>query len=288
MKTNIKYVFFGSPEFAKIIIEKLIAAGYTPAAVVCNPDEPVGRKKIITPPPIKQSITNNNWLIKIFQPHKLSGIKDKLAEIKADFFIVAAYAKIIPKDIIELPKLKTIGIHPSLLPKYRGASPIQSAILNGEKQTGVTIFMIDEKVDHGPMLTEVECAIEDNENHLALEKKLAEFGAAELIKILPEFIAGKIEPIIQDESAATYTEKFSTEDGRVNLKNDSAEIIMKKVRALNPDPGVFAFVESNGKNIRLKILETEIRNGKLEIIKVQPEGKKPMGYREFLAGNKIA
>src|SRR3989344_5918744 len=138
-----KFVFFGSPEFAAIVLEKLIKAGFMPAAVVCAPDAPAGRKKIPTPPPAKVRIMNYEERIKnkiqILQPETLSIIHDSLFVIQPDFFIVAAYAKIIPKEILDIPRLGTIGVHPSLLPKYRGASPIQSAILNDEAETGTTL-----------------------------------------------------------------------------------------------------------------------------------------------------
>src|SRR3989338_5278870 len=151
-----KYAFFGTPEFAAIILEKLIKAGMPPALVVCNPDRPKGRKRVITPPPLKARIMNQESgirdRIKIIQPEKLE-IRNWELEIEKlggiDFAIVAACAKIIPKNIIDTLPAKFLGVHPSLLPKYRGAPPIQSAILNGERKTGATLFLLDEKVDHG-------------------------------------------------------------------------------------------------------------------------------------------
>ncbi|MDP2598520.1 MAG: methionyl-tRNA formyltransferase, partial [Candidatus Liptonbacteria bacterium] len=158
---NSKYVFFGTPEFAAIVLDKLISAGFPPSAVVCNPDRPVGRKKIITPPATKSQIMvrGSRFMdeIKILQPEKLdSGFEHQISNIKPEFGIVAAYAKIIPKNIIELFPKGVIGVHPSLLPKYRGASPIQSAILDGEKEAGVTLYLLDEKMDHGPILEQRE------------------------------------------------------------------------------------------------------------------------------------
>lgn len=285
-----KYVFFGSPDFAAIILEKLAKSGYIPSAVVCNPDEPFGRKKIITSPAVKQLITHNHWPTEIFQPQttkELLAIRHKLLAVNADIFLVAAYAKIIPKEIIELPKLKTIGLHPSLLPKYRGSSPIQSAILNGEKQTGVSIFLIDEKVDHGPILTEEKLDIDDK-NYENLEKILAESGANLFVKIINDYLNNKIKPRIQNENEATYTKKFTTEDGKIDLNKESPLDIVKKIRALNPDPGTFTNLETNKKTIRLKILEADLdKGGSLNITKVQPEGKNPMTYKEFLNGYKI-
>ncbi|MBI2594734.1 MAG: methionyl-tRNA formyltransferase, partial [Candidatus Colwellbacteria bacterium] len=140
IKTSTRYVFFGTPRFAAIILEKLINTGIPPVALVCNPDKPVGRKQVITPPPTKTCILKQESRIKnkiqIFQPEELGMIRDSLFTLQPDVFIVAAYAKILPKKILEIPRLGTIGVHPSLLPKYRGPSPIQSAILAGEEETG--------------------------------------------------------------------------------------------------------------------------------------------------------
>src|SRR6266481_8138985 len=148
-----KYVFFGTPEFAAIVLDELIAAGFLPDAIICNPDRPAGRKKVITPPPVKKLIAERGLesQTKILQPEKPTPELFKEFD-DIDFFVVAAYAKIIPQSILDIPRLGAIGVHPSLLPKYRGSSPIQSAILAGEMETGVTLYMLDHKMDHGPML----------------------------------------------------------------------------------------------------------------------------------------
>lgn len=281
---NQKFIFFGSPEFAAVVLDKLIKAGYMPAALVCNPDGTVGRKKILTSPLTKQLVVKNNWPIKIFQPAKLREIIDELKQINADFFVVAAYAKIIPKEIFEIPRLKTIGVHPSLLPKYRGPSPIQGAILNGEKESGVTIFLIDEKIDHGPILADSKLRITNSDNYISLSRNLAEAGADLLIEILPKYANGEIKPEIQDENEATYTKKFTKEDSKIDLKNDSPQLIYNKVRAFNPEPGVFAVIETNNKKITLKLLDAEFNGSNLNLLRVQPEGKRQMTYKEFLNG----
>ncbi|MFA5084446.1 MAG: methionyl-tRNA formyltransferase [Candidatus Paceibacterota bacterium] len=264
-----EYIFFGTPDFAAIILEKLIKAGMPPVAVVCNPDRPVGRKKIITPPPSKVLAEKHG--IKTYQPEKL-GIDDlwsKIAEM--DFAVVAAYAKIIPKEILEIPRLGTIGVHPSLLPKYRGSSPIQSVILNGESETGVTLFLADEKVDHGKIVASIKYKVSNDETYETLVKKLAELGGDLLVETLPKFLKGEINPLPQDESQATYTKKFINEDGYVDLEKDKPEIIERKIRALNPEPGVWTMIN----NKRTKLLEAKLIDGKLKITKIQIEGKKP-------------
>src|SRR3990167_7085225 len=168
------YIFFGTPTFAAAILRTLLDAGFTPLAVVCNPDRPAGRKKTLTPPAVKTLISGGGKDISILQPEKLgSDFEEELKRLKADFYVVSSYAKIIPRRVLLLPRLGTIGVHPSLLPKYRGSSPIQSAILAGEKNTGVSLFLLDEKVDHGPVIAKGECAIEDSDNYSTLLVKLA-------------------------------------------------------------------------------------------------------------------
>ena len=268
-----KCAFFGTPDFAAVILEKLIESGFLPALVVCNPDRPVGRKKIITPPPVKSLIMEHKtWNINILQPEKLD--KDFMLQVSSfmpDVFIVAAYAKIIPKEILELPLFGTIGVHPSLLPEYRGSSPIQSVILNGETKTGVTLFLADEKVDHGKILSDIRYRISNGETYETLMKKLAELGGDLLVETLPKFLRGEITSLPQDESRATYTKKFKTEDGYVDLEKDKPEIIERKIRALNPEPGVWTMMN----NKRTKLLEAELVDGKLKLTKIQVEGKKP-------------
>ena len=279
-----RYIFFGTPEFAAIILKKLIEAGFIPEAVVCNPDKPVGRKKIITPPPVKQLIANRKAQSAIFQPENLSDVKSQLSKVNCQIFIVAAYAQIIPKEILEIPRLGTIGVHPSLLPKYRGPTPIQTAILNGEEKTGVTLFLMDEKMDHGPIISNEKLVMSNEETTKTLTNKLAELGAELLIDFLRKHENAqkdeKIKGVPQDESQVTYTKKFSTEDAYLEPLNlekaqqEGGEIaiqIDRKIRALNPEPGTWTI--KNGK--RVKILEAKLINGKLKITKIQIEGKKP-------------
>ncbi len=277
-----KYAFFGSPEFAKIVLEELITGGFPPALVVCNPDKPMGRKKIITPPPTKVLAKENE--ISVAQPENKESIINYLSR-GFDFFVVAAYSKILPKNVIELPRLGVIGVHPSLLPKYRGATPIQSAILAGETETGTSLFMIDEKVDNGPILAQQSLqltkptpgvgsptdSVGANDNYEKLMQKLAHLSGKLLVEALPKFIDGKSRPKEQDHDAATFTKKFTTEDGFVDLLKDDPTIIERKVRALNPEPGVWTTKD----NRRMKILEAELKDGKLVLKKIQFEGGLP-------------
>lgn len=268
------YVFFGTPEFAAVILEKLIKADLKPAAVVCNPDKPVGRKKIITPPPTK--VTAEKYGVPVWQPVTLKIENwrleiDKLGGI--DFCVVAAYSKIIPEAILDTMPAKFVGVHPSLLPKYRGATPIQSVILNGEKETGVTLFLMDEQIDHGPILAQrkLEFSI-SNFQFSNLHDKLAELAGDLLIEFLPKFSKGEYTLRPQNDKEATYAKKITTDDAYVDLEKDNPVLIERKVRALNPEPGVWTFQD----NKRMKILEAELINGKLKLKKVQFEGKRPI------------
>ncbi len=282
-----RYVFFGTPRFAAIVLKELVGAGMPPAALVCNPDRPVGRKKIVTPPPTKQVATvadaANAGPIAVFQPEKLNdeGFLADLRSLAPDFFVVAAYAKIIPRTVLDIPRLGTLGTHPSLLPKYRGASPIQSVLLAGESMTGTTIYAMDEKMDHGPIFGQRTLAIAADETYPSLEGKLAHLSANLLIEIMPQFHAGKTAPQVQDEAAATFTKKFTADDGFVaedDLRNaegkDAAQahVLLNKIRALNPEPGCWTL--HNGK--RVKLLEATLgANGLLKLLVVQEEGQKP-------------
>lgn len=261
-----RYIFFGGQEslFAKIILEELIKADMRPIATIRDARAPLDL--------------------------------EYLRSLNADFFLVAAFGKILKKELLEIPPKGTLGIHPSLLPKYRGASPIQSVILNDEKETGTAIFQIDEKVDHGPVLSEKRIAISEKDTYKTLEEKLAYLSAELFIKTVPDWLAGNLQPMIQDESKATLTKKFTAEDAQIDIglirpirpiDTLNPKEIWLKIRALNPEPGVFMMLPlNNGKNLRLKLLEATCENDKLDLIKVQPEGKRAMAYKEFLNGYK--
>lgn len=281
-----KYIFFGTPRFAKIVLEGLIDAGISPIALVCNPDRPVGRKKTITPPPTKILTIEKSADIDIMQPEKIDEVfMKRLEALEPDFFVVAAYAKILPKAILDIPRLGTLGVHPSLLPKYRGASPIQSAILSGEAETGVTIYLIDEKMDHGPIFIQETLAIPggvpaSDLPYTDLEEHLATLGSKLLVRTIPGFLEEKIKPRIQDESQATFTKKFKTEDGFVeaaNLRDASAgnekkaREILRKINALNPEPGVWTM--QDGK--RIKLLKAKQDGNRLVLLETQKEGERP-------------
>ncbi len=275
------YVFFGTPKFSAIILERLINAGLSPSLVITNPDRPVGRKGVVTPPPVK--VLAERYGIPIVQPESLADYR--LPTANGQFAVLASYGKIIPKEIIAAFPQGIVVVHPSLLPRYRGATPIQSAILEGEAETGTTLILMDEKVDHGPILASDRLQATRNETYETLHDKLAELSADLLIEIIPKFLKGEIKPAPQNESLATYTKKFSTEDAFVPeaelLKaekegGDIATAIDRKVRALNPEPGTWTIRQAQGKPQRVKLLEAEIVEGKLKLKKIQKEGGRPV------------
>ena len=252
-----KYIFFGGQEsrFAQIVLDELTKAGTAPILAVRDAKAPLDL--------------------------------DHLRALNADFFLVAAFGKILKKELLEIPPKGTIGIHPSLLPRYRGASPIQSVILNDEKETGTAIFLIDEKVDHGAVLGMEKLTIEPGDTYSALAEKLALVSAKLFIEKVTEWLDGSLNPKIQDESKATFTKKFITQDAEVDLKKDGARAIYLKILALNPEPGVFTVMKmKNGKAMRVKLLEAGYENDTLVLKKIQPEGKRIMEYKDFLNGYK--
>lgn len=299
---KLNFAFFGVSELSVKVLDILIKNGYTPDLVITVPDKPQGRKMIMTPPPVKVFAQKQN--LKIIQPEKLTPELFKKADLPGlpsqglgatrqdsfsfDLFIVASYGKIIPKSILDIPKFGTLNVHPSLLPKFRGSSPIQSFILSGEEKTGVTIMLMDEEVDHGSILSisNIKSKI-SNLNAKQLEEKLAELGGQMLVEVIPKWVNGEIKPTEQNHSQATFTKKISKEDGLVDLEKDNPETIYRKFLAFQPWPGIYYFTEKNGKKLRIIITDMELSGtGEMKIKKVKPEGKKEIDYGEFLKNNK--
>ena len=273
------YVFFGTPRFAEIILGHLIEASMPPVLVVTNPDRPAGRKQILTPPPVKALADKHG--IPVLQLESFANFRSQISNFKFDFAVLASYGKIIPQEVIDLFPRGIIVVHPSLLPKYRGATPIQSTLLSGDERTGTSLILMDEKVDHGPILASRELEFQiSNFKFQILHDELAKLSAELLIETLPKFVNGEIKPVPQDESLATYTRKFTPEDAFVDHGDlekaeqeggETAVLIDRKIRALNPEPGVWTI--EDGK--RMKLLEGEIRDGTLKLKKIQREGGNP-------------
>jgi len=277
-----KYVYFGSPRISAIVLKKLIDGGMPPAALVANPDRPAGRKKIITPPATKELVREAHPSIPILQPETLDdAFVQEISALDPDFFVVAMYNKIIPDRILKIAKRGTLGVHPSLLPKHRGPSPMQTAILEGDAETGVTIYLMDAKMDHGPILAEAKCPLDSlTTQNPELEDRLCALAGDLLLETIPKFIADAIPPRIQDESQATFTKKFVTEDAFIDPDDLAraergdlalAKTIVRKMNAFTPEPG--AWTRKDG--TRVKLLAGEIKNGALSLTLIQNEGEKP-------------
>lgn len=277
-KQPVKFAFFGTPQFAVGVLDELEKHDIVPSLVVTAPDKPRGRKLVVTPPEVKVWAQKRN--IPVLQPEKLDQTFD-FRLLTFDLFLVVAYGKIIPKSTLAIPRLGALNVHPSLLPRLRGASPIQSAIL-GEDKTGVTIMLLDEEMDHGPILAQTEYACESwPPKASVLEKDLSKLGGEMLAETLPKYAAGEITPIPQDDSWATYTKKIQKEDGLLDLSDDPRKNF-RKIQAFDVWPRAHFFYEKNGKKIRVIITDAKLKGGALLIIKVLPEGKKEMPYDEFL------
>jgi len=295
MKTKkLNFVFWGTPDVASETLEILKENGYVPSLIITALDKPQGRKMILTPSPVKTWAIKNN--IPYLQPEKLDtkeirnvlgtlGRSDGDGQRKfsaenfrgeqniPDFFCVVAYGKIIPENIINMPKFGSINIHYSLLPKYRGASPVESAILNGDKETGITLQKMEYKMDTGPIIIQEKVKIGSEEKASELRKRLTKIGGELLVKTLPEFINGKIKPTPQDGSKASVCKKIKKEDGLIDLNDDPIKNY-NKFRAYATWPRTFFF--ENGK--RIIITDAILENGQFKILKIIPESGKETSY----------
>ena len=301
-----KIVFMGTPDFAVGALEALVEAGHEVVAVVTQPDKPKGRGKEMQQTPVKTCAIKHN--IEVFQPVKIKTPEavEVLKQYGADLFVVAAFGQILSKEILDMPKFGCVNIHASLLPKYRGAAPIQWAILDGEKETGVTIMQMNEGLDTGDMLAKVTVPIEDTDTGESLFDKLAEAGAKLLIETIPQIEAGTIKPEVQDDSLSTYAKMIKKEMGLIDWKKE-AVVLERLVRGMNSWPSAYTYL--NGKTLKIweasveastktealgSVVEVtknaiKVQTGKdlLVLKQIQLEGKKRMDVAAFLLGYKI-
>jgi methionyl-tRNA formyltransferase len=277
IKNNLKFIFFGTPEVASKTLEDLKQAGYFPSLIVTSIDKPQGRKMIMTPPPVKTWALQNN--IPFLQPEKIDEeLIDKIQKLNFDFSIVVAYGKMLPEKLISTPKHGTLNIHYSLLPKYRGASPVESALLNGDSITGVSIQKMAYKLDSGPIIASREVEIYPEEKKEELRDRLIGIGSKLLIDVLPDYLENKLNITPQNENEATFCHKIRKEDGEIKTDGNDLENY-NKYRAYFGWPGIFFFKEINGNKTRFKITKARYENDKFIIEKVIPEGKKEIAYK---------
>lgn len=252
-RRDLKVIFMGTPEFAGTNLKALIDAGYNIVLVLCQPDKPVGRKHILTAPPVKVIAQENG--IEVYQPDTLKTDEtlSRVQSYDADLIVTAAYGKILPKAILDLPKYGCINCHGSLLPARRGSAPVQRAILEGDKVTGITFMKMDVGMDTGDIIDKIEVEIDPNEHTESLMNKLAEASAAKLPEIIDKWVAGELTTTKQDDSLATACPPIRPEEGEFTWDQD-ATAIHNRVRALSAWPGAFVMKDDN----KLKILDSVV------------------------------
>lgn len=284
-----KLVFFGGSEFSVLVLDELKTQNILPDLIITTPDKPKGRKLVLTPTPVKIWAQKNN--VEVLDPVSLKKNNEELIlKLKLknyDLFLVASYGKIIPQEILDIPKRGTLNVHPSLLPKLRGASPIKSAILS-ENETGVSIMLLDAEMDHGPILAKEKIISWENNNppyEKDLQEILGKKGGQMLAKILPDWLNNKLEAKEQNHEQATLCGKIEKEDGQINLE-ESPEKNLRKIRAYHQWPVTFYFTKRNGKKIRVNIKSAHIEEEKIILERVIPEGKKEMPFTDFMRGQK--
>ena len=305
-----KIVFMGTPDFAAGALKAIVEAGHEVTLAVTQPDKPKGRSKELMPPPVKEYAMEMG--IPVFQPARIRTPEavEELKRYEADVYVVAAFGQILTKEILDYPKYGCLNIHASLLPKYRGASPIAWAILNGDEKTGVTIMQMDEGIDTGDMLLQKEIPITADETTDSLFDKLMELGGEAILEVLSFLGTDKLVPVKQNSEEATHVGKFEKNFGEI-IWSESALVIERKVRGLNSWPSAYTFFRGK----RLKVWEAKVtgqdmtgceavsvgeicavtkeavyvQTGRdiLKITEVQLEGKKKMSVKEFLLGYQI-
>lgn len=283
MIKDYKIIFCGNGEFGAEVLKQLqiFKYPYPISLVITSADRKIGQRQKIQQNPVKIAANKTDFPIKQFKDqNELSQI---LSEKKPDLVVIADFGSIIKPQDLMIPKFGFLNIHPSYLPKYRGPAPIQTTILTGDIETGITIFKIDEKIDHGPILIQEKYNIEKTATTPILSKNLAIIGVLILKECLPQYLKGKLKPIYQNHAQATFTRKIQKFEGQIDWLK-SAEAIDRQVRALNPWPGTFTYFQGK----RLIIHEGKIIDNQYIPTKVQLEGKKPISWEEFLNGQRIS
>lgn len=280
------FIFFGTPRIAVTILNVLETQGLTPSLVVTQSDKRAGRGNTLVAPEVKEWALARN--IEVFQPEKIDAeaidfLKTHAKTTDVTCFVVAAYGVILPQSLLDIPPHGTLNVHPSLLPRLRGPSPIQSAIRTGEKEVGVSIMLLDEKMDHGPLIAQKKVV-----PHMwpmgakDLEDLLAKEGAELLATLLPEWIKNTIDARPQQHDLATYCSLLKKEDGLIDILKGDAHENERIVKAYEEWPIAYTFFERNGTRVRVQILTAEVHDGVFTPLLVKPEGKNSMPYSDFV------
>jgi methionyl-tRNA formyltransferase len=286
------FAFFGTPSFATTVLDALERHGLIPTLIVTAPDKPAGRGMELAASPVKRWAMERG--IDVLTPATLRDetFLSGLQNTEWDVFVVAAYAKLIPKNVLEMPRRGVLNVHPSLLPKFRGPSPALSAILADERATGISIMLMNEKMDEGPIIAQAKMELEEEAWPMRgslFEELLAQEGGNLLAEVMPFWIAGTITPEPQNENEATFTKKFTDADSLIDLAGDARQNYLK-IRAFDKTPRAHCIVKGpstgSGQAKRIIITDAEFVGGSLVITRVIPEGKKEMPYQDFLRGQK--
>lgn len=301
-KNNTRIIFMGTPSISSKVLEGLILDGYQIIAVIAQPDRPVGRKKILEPVPTK--VVAEKYNIPVYQPEKIRKEYDFVKELNPDLILTLAYGQIVPQGLLDIPKLGCINLHGSLLPKYRGAAPIQYALINNEKKTGMTLMKMVKEMDAGEMYATEEVEIADEDNATSLFEKMGDAALKLILRVLPDYLDDKLPGVPQDESQVTFAPSIKPEEEKIDLVK-SKEEIFGLVRGLSEVPGAYLyFDELKLKIYRAQIVSDEIigeigeivkadkfglhlqtNNGIIALLDLQLEGKKRMDYKSFINGH---
>lgn len=293
----------GTPDFSVPVLQKLIQSEYEVSLVVTQPDRPIGRKRVITPPPVKREAEKHD--IPVFQPEKLKDDYQTIIDQQPDLIVTAAYGQLLPKELLEVPEYGCINVHASLLPELRGGAPIHYAILEGKKETGVTIMYMVEKLDAGDILTTASTPIEEDDNVGTLHDKLSDIGAELLMDTIPALFAGELTPVKQDEEKATFAPNITRDQEKIDWSKSDLEVY-NHIRGLNPWPVAYTTYEN--KNMKIWSAERPHQKGEgepgeiigkdeegflvvcgnqkcIKITEIQPAGNKKMPVKEYLLGS---
>lgn len=298
-----KVIFMGTPDFSVPVLQSLLEENYDVIAVVTQPDRPVGRKRILTPPPVKVAAEKNG--IPVYQPEKIKNEDElnKVLALEPDLIVTAAFGQILPNALLEAPQYGCINVHASLLPELRGGAPIHYSILQGKDKTGITIMYMVEKLDAGDIISQVEVDIEERDHVGTLHDKLSVAGAALLIETMPKLLAGAIAPVKQDDSKATFARNIKREQEKIDWTKGGEEIY-NHIRGLHPWPVAYTALENSvikvwwGEKVSLtsagpgEIMKIEedgfvVSTGNsvgIKITDLQPSGKKRMSAKDYLRG----
>jgi methionyl-tRNA formyltransferase len=278
-----KYAFWGSADFSLKILRRLFESNYHPSVLLTEEDKPIGRGQQVKKSPLKLFAESVGFPIIEVQKFN-DDLLDKLREFSFDFFLVAAYGRIIPEEIMKLPRFGSLNIHPSLLPKYRGPSPVQTQILQDERNMGISLMLMDNKMDHGPILAQRSLSASNLPlKASAVFELMAQEGTKLFLETVRDYIGGKIHPKEQDDNFATYTQKIKKSDGMLNLNDDPYKNYLKFL-AFDIWPGVFFIVETKKGPKRVIIKDAKFEKGLFQIQRVLPAGGKEMPYEDFIRG----